>query len=166
MNWRIKKLKEKILRKEWLKKWFKILYSSNFPASNINSKKHFLQQWVFKCAICYYQSTLVTVTFIDRMFYCSQSEISFHIITVESYFGVCIAHLVIHTIYIQSSLEFHRIYSVLFTYSPMFILLILSYLWNSKNYNKFVCCHTPKQEFLKEFIENKKCVHHKVRPSI
>jgi hypothetical protein len=91
------------------KKWFKILHSSNFLASNNNSKK----QWVFKCAICYYQSTLVTVTFIGQMFYCSQSEISFHIITAESYFGVCIAHLVIHTIYIQSSLEFHRIYSVL-----------------------------------------------------
>ena len=35
-----------------------------------------------------YQSTLVTVSFIGQMFYLSQSEFRFHIITVASNFGI------------------------------------------------------------------------------
>ena len=35
-----------------------------------------------------YQSTIVTVTFIGHMFYLSQSEINFYIITAESNFEV------------------------------------------------------------------------------
>lgn len=70
-------------------KWFKILYSNNFLASNYHSKNIFLNSEFLKTSSSHcYQSTLVTVLLIGLTFYLSQSEISFHIITDYSNFEV------------------------------------------------------------------------------
>jgi hypothetical protein len=76
-------------RKIW-GKWFKILHSSNswHQVQCNNSNKYFLEQNSEFLKVPSHQSTLVTVSFIGQMLYLSHSEISLHIITAESNFGV------------------------------------------------------------------------------